>query len=145
NKQNNIKRYWIYLMCLITAFLFYGNSLNNGYSMDDELVTTTHRQSHANVEKGILGLKSIFLSRYVNDDKLSYAYRPVTTYSFAIEYDLFKNTTNKARVSHAINILLYALSGILLFLFLQTLFKKENEWFSALVVFLFLIHPIHSE
>ncbi len=141
----NPKNYWFYLFCILVAFLFYGNTLNNGFSMDDELVTTTDKQSHPNIEKGIAGVKDIFTSRYAQDDKQSYAYRPITTYSFAIEYDLFKDAENRAKVSHTISVLLYALCGILLFIFLQTLFKQEAWWFSALVVLIFLIHPIHSE
>ena len=137
--------YWVYIFCIIISFLFYGNTLKNGFSMDDELVTTTHRQTHPNVEKGILGIKEIFTSRYADDGKQTYAYRPVTTYSFAIEYSLFKNSQNRPLISHFISILLYAFSGIVLFLFLQQLFKSQNWWFSAMVVFLFLIHPIHSE
>jgi len=113
--------------------------------MDDDLVTTTDKQSHPNVEKGIAGIKDIFTSRYAQDGKQSYAYRPITTYSFAIEYDLFKESDNRARNSHIISVLLYALCGILLFLFLQSLFKQQAWWFSALVVLIFLIHPIHSE
>ncbi len=139
------KNYWFYLFCILISFLFYGNTLKNGFSMDDELVTTTQKQSHPNIEKGIAGIKDIFTSRYAQDGKQSYAYRPVTTYSFAIEYDLFKDAENRAKVSHTISVLLYALCGILLFIFLQTLFKQEAWWFSALVVLIFLIHPLHSE
>lgn len=141
----NPKNYWFYLFCILMSFLFYGNTLKNGYSMDDELVTTTDKQIHPNVEKGIAGIKDIFTSRYAQDGKQSYSYRPITTYSFAIEYDLFKDAENRAKVSHTISVLLYALCGILLFIFLQTLFKQETWWFSALVVLIFLIHPIHSE
>ena len=114
----NPKNYWFYLFCILISFLFYGNTLDNGFSMDDELVTTTNKQSHPNVEKGIAGIKDIFTSRYAQDGKQSYAYRPVTTYSFAIEYNLFKDAENRAKISHTISVLLYALCGILLFIFL---------------------------
>jgi hypothetical protein len=113
--------------------------------MDDDLVTTTDKQKHHSIEEGILGIKKIFTSRYANDGKQSYAYRPITTYSFAIEYDLFKDSENRAQKSHFINIVLYAIAGMILFKYLLLLFDNKKWWFAALATFIFMIHPIHSE
>jgi protein O-mannosyl-transferase len=134
-----------YLFFFLLAFLFYGNSIKNGFSMDDELVTTTDRQEHPIVSQGWQGVGKVFTSRYAQDGKQSYAYRPITSLTFVVEYALFKNSPNRAQISHIISISLYGFCGILLFIYLLTLFKGSAVWFSFIVVSLFMIHPIHSE
>lgn len=133
------------IFSFLIAFLFYGNSISNGFSLDDELVTTTDRKQHVNVEKGIGGIKDIFTSNYAIDGKQNYEYRPVVTLSYAIEWSLFSDNPERASISHFINVLLYAVCGILLFQLLNVLFQGKASYFSAFVVVLFMIHPIHSE
>jgi hypothetical protein len=133
------------IFSFLIAFLFYGNSISNGYSLDDELVTTTDRKHHINVEKGIGGIKDIFTSNYAIDGKQNYEYRPIVTLSYAIEWSLFSDYPERASVSHFINVLLYAFCGILLFQLINVLFQGRASYFSAFVVLLFMIHPIHSE
>ena len=113
--------------------------------MDDELVTTTDRNEHPLVSQGWRGIGKVFTSRYAQDGKQSYAYRPITSLTFVVEYALFKNSPNRAQISHVISVSLYGFCGILLFIYLLTLFKGNGVWFSFIVVSLFMIHPIHSE
>ena len=134
-----------YFLFIVISFLFYGNSVSNGYSLDDELVTSTDRKEHPNVEKGISGIKSIFTSNYAIDGKQNYEYRPIVTLSYAIEKSVFGSSPNRPHISHFINISLYAICGILLFQLLQVLFQNQASLFSGMVVCLFLIHPLHSE
>ncbi len=94
------------------------------------------------IEKGTRGIGEIFASPYVQKDNQTHSYRPVTITSFAIEYQLFKA---KPKMSHLINILLYALTCMVLFKLLLRLFKDYHWILAALTVFIFLIHPIHSE
>jgi hypothetical protein len=133
------------IFSFLIAFLFYGNSISNGFSLDDELVTTTDRKQHLNVEKGIGGIKDIFTSNYAIDGKQNYEYRPIVTLSYAIEWSLFSDHPERASISHFINVLLYAVCGILLFQLINVLFQGRASYFSAFVVLLFMIHPIHSE
>ena len=133
------------IFSFLIAFLFYGNSISNGFSLDDELVTTTDRKQHLNVEKGIGGIKDIFTSNYAIDGKQNYEYRPIVTLSYAIEWSLFSDHPERAGISHFINVLLYAVCGILLFQLINVLFQGRASYFSAFVVLLFMIHPIHSE
>ncbi len=133
------------ILSFLIAFLFYGNSISNGFSLDDELVTTTDRKQHLNVEKGIGGIKDIFTSNYAIDGKQNYEYRPIVTLSYAIEWSLFSDHPERASISHFINVLIYAICGILLFQLINVLFQGRASYFSAVVVLLFMIHPIHSE
>ncbi|MBM3186971.1 MAG: hypothetical protein FJZ67_11785, partial [Bacteroidetes bacterium] len=63
------KMVWI---CLIITCLFYGNSIKNGYSMDDEYVTTTTKQKNGLTEKGISGIGKIFTTHSFIDGKQNY-------------------------------------------------------------------------
>ena len=128
----------IYLLILALAFLFYGNTMWNGYSMDDELVT----ENHPIVSKGISGIPKIFTTRYAVNESQSYEYRPVVLVSYAIEYQFFGFN---AGISHFVNILLYAITGMVLFNLLFLFFKNEHWILPLLVVIFFLIHPIHTE
>jgi hypothetical protein len=131
-----------YIAIFILSFVFYGNSLKNEYSMDDNLVTSTYEVQHPTVEGGFAAIPEIFTSHFVVNAKQSYAYRPITTTSFAIEYQFFgQNPT----ASHFINILLYALAILILFRVLNQIWGEEKYVLSTLVCLIFLIHPIHTE
>ena len=131
--------------CLLLSFIFYGNSIKNGYSMDDEYVTSTDSQKNELAELGIGGISKIFTSHSFKDGKQNYEYRPLSIYSYAIEWTLFKNNENRVHISHAVNVILYGLTGILLFQLLQVLFQGQASLFSGITVVLFMIHPLHSE
>lgn len=127
---------------LVLSWVFYGNTLYNGYNLDDTLVT----QNHPLTSQGVAAIPRIFKSPYYFDEAgYAFDYRPVVTSSFAIEHSLFGE---QPLVSHTINVLLYGLTVILLF-FLLRLFMPESGnrklWFPGIVGLLFLIHPIHSE
>ena len=127
-----------YLAILVLSFILYGSTLGNNYSLDDDYVIN----GNPLIEKGTRGIGKIFASPYVQKDNQTHSYRPVTLTSFAIEYQLFKA---KPKMSHLINILLYALTCMILFKLLLRLFKGYHWILAALTVFIFLIHPVHSE
>ncbi|NQX98632.1 MAG: hypothetical protein HRT73_12250, partial [Flavobacteriales bacterium] len=62
----NQSRY--YLIIFILTFIVYGNTLNNEYSLDDNIVVDGNKM----VEKGISAIPEIFTSRYSTDKKQSY-------------------------------------------------------------------------
>jgi len=147
-QSSNSKKKWLPVIALIImVFLYYGNTLKNGYSLDDDLVTTTDNSVHERVEKGILGLPDIFTTHYVYTDQQQYEYRPIVTASFAIEYQFVgdKSIKKRASISHLINVMLYALLIVLIYLLIFKLFPDKGWVFPFFVALLFLIHPIHSE
>ena len=148
NQNSKSNRPWFPIVLLISVvFLYYGNTLNNGYSLDDDLVTTTDNSVHERVEKGIAGIPEIFRTHYVHTDQQQYAYRPIVTTSFAIEYQFVgdKSIKKRASISHLINVMLYALLIVLIYLLIFKLFPDKGWVFPFVVALLFLIHPIHSE
>lgn len=121
------------------AFLLYANSINSGYNLDDNLVTQKHRLT----SKGISALPKIFTSPYYQDDMgYSYEYRPMVLASFAIEKSIFGENP---KVSHFINVLLYAVLCLLLFDVLLSLFVEYSMFFALGVSLLFTVHTIHTE
>lgn len=140
-KQNmpyKINNRLIYLLILLVTLMLYGNSISNEYSLDDHLVNAKNELT----QHGIKGIKEIFTHYSFTEKNLVYTYRPVLLTSFTIEYTLFGVNPH---ISHAINILLYALFVMLLFYFLQVLFSNISVWVRLLGVLLFLVHPLHTE
>jgi len=143
-RKGNLLLKKIHLSIFVLVFVLYGNSLKNGFAIDDRYVTVTNMQRPDNprVAKGIRGIPEIFTSHYVESDSHSFDYRPVPLASFAIEYQFFKGN---AHVSHFINVLIYAFTCVLLFLVLTRLLPAYSLFFPLLVTLLFLVHPVHTE
>ncbi|MBL1233592.1 MAG: tetratricopeptide repeat protein [Flavobacteriales bacterium] len=143
----------VYLLITVICFLIYGNSINNEYSLDDDMVADGILVSH-----GVKAIPQIFKSRYAVG-KQEYEYRPIVTSSFAIEKQLFgklpasqtkqekekNDLLTQANISHFINLMLYILTCILLYSLLQNIFKEYNVLLPMFVTILFLIHPLHTE
>ncbi len=125
----------------IWAFLLYGNTLLNKYSIDDNLVT------HSDVVRQ--GYKAIpfILSSYLADDgngteSRSGSYRPLSGSSFAMEYSLWGEKPSK---SHLINVFLYFIASLITFYVLRRLLINYNILFPVLITMLFMAHPVHTE
>ncbi|MCF8461787.1 MAG: tetratricopeptide repeat protein [Flavobacteriales bacterium] len=122
------------IVCIAT----FGNTLFNDYNLDDNLVTQNHRLT----AKGIKAIPEIYRSPYYQDDMgYSYGYRPTTLASFAIEHDLFGESP---LTSHSINLLLYLVTCILVFLLISRIFPDQIG-IALGTALLFTVHPIHTE
>ena len=123
----------------ILSFLLYGKGIGNDYSMDDEFVVKNNKQ----VQRGIRAIPNIFRTTYVIDSqKASYEYRPIVKAVYALECQFFGANPH---ISHFFNILLYAISVVLLFFILIRLFPQYNSIFPFVIATFFLVHPLHSE
>ncbi|MEA3444900.1 MAG: tetratricopeptide repeat protein [Bacteroidota bacterium] len=135
------QKLWFIGIILAYAFVLYGNTIGNDYSFDDIYVTNNRE-----VKQGMSIIPKLFISLYANmyeDGKpLTFGYRPVVKTSFALEYAAFGSNPH---ISHLINILLYALTSLLLFLILRKLFKGYHHLFPMVVTLLFMAHPSHTE
>jgi tetratricopeptide (TPR) repeat protein len=130
------ERPWVFFLL---GFLLYGNTVFHGFNMDDDLVTMEHPLT----SQGFSGIPSIVTSPYYEDASgYSYEYRPVTHISFAIEHALFGGT---ALSGHLINILIYALTCMLVFKLLVAMFPDVGRLFPVLATLLFIVHPMHTE
>lgn len=126
------------LLLIAIAFILYGNTLSNGYAIDDSYVT----QKDNITSKGFKVIPGLFTSFYVNEKGgPRYDYRPMVKVSYAVESQLFGTSPF---VSHFINILLYIVCLFLVYKLLLLLFPQENKiaFYAAL---LFALLPIHTE
>lgn len=129
-----------YLMWIpfLFAFIIYGNSILNEFVLDDLPLITEQRF----VQQGIDGIGDLLSTNYWSGSQQNLGYyRPLSQISFALEVEMFGNNPH---LMHFTNVLLYGLTGLFLFLFLNALFKGKS-FFALVVSLLFLAHPIHTE
>ena len=139
----------------LLAFLLYSNTLSHDYVLDD---FSAIKENNI-VRQGIKAIPEIFKTSY-RQGYLSVKdglYRPLSLAMFAVEWNYFPD---KPGISHFVNILLYVLTGFLLFFVLVKLFShlplseavpagRQGEGRGEAVAFitslLFIAHPLHVE
>ena len=138
------------LILFLFPFALYISTLEFEYVLDDKIVIVDNQYT----KKGLTGIKEIFTTEsfqgYFGEQKNLLEggrYRPLSIATFAVEYEFFGLNP---KVGHFINILFYALSGLLLFRVLAMMIPglKENPWWLAIpfvATLLFIMHPIHTE
>ncbi|MEI6683662.1 MAG: tetratricopeptide repeat protein [Bacteroidota bacterium] len=139
------------LVMLLFTMAIYGITLFNDYALDDLMVIN----SNSFTKKGISGIREIFsydsFTGFWGKEKtllVGGRYRPLSIATFAVE----KSVTGEFNpmLSHLINILLYALTGMLIYIILVKLIKSPpgKKWYLGipfLATMLFLAHPVHTE
>ena len=117
---------WQILIISILAIAIYAQSIGFDYALDDTMVITKNQFT----QKGINGISDIFryesFRGYFGEQKQLLEgdrYRPLSIATFAVEQSLFGG--NRA-ISHAINVLLYALTGVFLYRILLMIFPIKN-------------------
>ena len=135
----------------LLALALYAYSISFEFVLDDGIVLEKNE-----LVKG--GIKSIpellttesFTGYFGGEQKdllVGARYRPLSLISFALEYQLFGENPMGY---HILNILFYALTGLILFRLLFLLFPsgKNSRWFwniPFLATLLFITHPLHVE
>ena len=120
-KQIFDNKYYSIGLILLLTFGVYFNSLFNKYALDDFYVTAQNPE----IREGIKGIPHIFQSPYGTDGNgKGFEYRPIVKLTFAIEYELFgENVT----INHLVNLLLYLLNVLLVYLFLLKFIGNKNN------------------
>lgn len=133
-------QYFIYFLLILLSFVLYGNSIQNDYGLDDEFVVS----GNPYVQKGIAGIQEILEKPYAVVDGITLDRRPVGLITFALEHQFFGDNPH---TSHFINILLYALSLIILYIVLIKIFRLDevHSFLPFIVTVFFAIHPLHTE
>jgi protein O-mannosyl-transferase len=146
------KQYWLpCLIFTIVSFALYAATIGFGYVLDDQMVIW----ENIYVQKGFGGLREIFaydsFMGYFKEQKFLLEggrYRPLSLATFAMEVGIFGK--DHPNIGHAINILLYVFTNILLFRVLLGLFpaKEDSKWYFSvpfIATLLFALHPLHVE
>lgn len=133
----------VFLIIAITL-ISYGAALFNDYALDDFIVLVKNRfvQNGFAGIGGIMGNDTFAGMTESNLMVLSGGrYRPLSLVTFAIEHQLWGNNPF---LSHLINVLLYAFTGVVLYQFLKKIFVG-NEASAFFTTLFFIALPIHSE
>lgn len=128
------------ILIIILSTVLYINTLGHKYVLDDFSVI----KENFVVKKGVEGIGEIFKThyRYGYGYVQANLYRPLSLTLFALQWEI---APDQPWLAHLCNILLYAVSCLLLFNFLIKLLGKEYHLFSFFAVLLFAAHPIHTE
>lgn len=132
NKKNTEYRLVIPLLLLI-AFVSYFNIFTGNFVWDDHCLIVNNP-----LIRDWRNLSEIFSCELHRNSSTNY-YRPMQVISYMVDYYFFK--LNPAGY-HAVNVLLHFFACLLLFFLLRRL--TGRFFLSAAVVFLFLVHPIHT-
>jgi tetratricopeptide (TPR) repeat protein len=135
---------------VLLAFVLYGNTIGHDYALDDQLVITRNQFTHEGW-RGILPILThdSFVGYYGVRKSLVQGgrYRPLSIATFAIEHQFFHGNPH---VSHAVNVLLYGLSGWLLYEVLRRWLRRSaflgwSNGIPLIATLLFVAHPVHTE
>ena len=126
------------VLIAVLVSLVYGNTLLNGYSIDDDLIV----YGNAQAEQGFSGIEEILTTNYFTRGAKKGSYRGLPRATFAIEHEIVgANPT----WSHAINVLFFFMTCWLVLQFLFRLFPVGKNLAVLLALLLFTVHPIHTE
>lgn len=145
------KNYWIAALLLTgICFALYFPTLGYEFVLDDKIVIEDNQYT----KKGFAGIREILSTEsfqgYFGEQKdllVGARYRPLSIVTFAIEYQFFGLNP---RPGHFTNILLYALSVLLVLAILALLFplKEGRKWYWSvpfIATLLYVLHPLHTE
>jgi len=157
--NTSVSSHWLTntrLHCLLIfalSCLLYANTLTHDYAQDDAIVIYDNEYT----TKGFSGIPDILTKdtfrgffKVEGKEKLVSGgrYRPLTLVMFAMEVQLFGQSPF---VGHLVNVLLYGLTCVLLYILLLRLLNGHNkdEHFAYFVAFaaalIFAAHPLHTE
>jgi len=128
------------LIPVILAIILYCNTIPNEYCLDDYCVVVDNTYVHA----GLHDIPKILTTNFFNglhnfNDGL---YRPLPILTYAIEYSVIGLNPH---VRHFINMLLYALAGLFIFLLAKRLLPGNSVLLPLSVACLYIAHPVHTE
>src|SRR5437870_3212086 len=122
------------LLCLALVAICYANSIPNAFILDDILIVAANeRIRHVQPVQ-------FLLQPYWGDVSHLGIYRPLTIFSFSVEYSIWQLWTAGFR---ATNLLLHALNGWLVYLVASGLLDSPLAALAAAVVY--VIHPVQAE
>lgn len=123
-------------LIIVLGFAAYGNSLNNGFIWDDDILVENNEHI-----KSWSYLAQVFtkdLGAGTGNEFTSY--RPIQTATYMMDYSLWKLNP---RGFHLTNIVLHIAAALSLYWLINIIFN--NNFLSLLTAALFVVHPIHVE
>lgn len=124
----------------VLGLVLYANTIQHEWALDDFSVI----KENFVTQKGFEGIGTHLTHsyRYGYGAGFGTLYRPLTPVMFAVEWQFFPDNPS---VMHFVNVLFYALSGVLLFFVLARVFNNYNLILPFAAAVIFMIHPLHTE
>ena len=132
---------WPFLLVIgLLSLLLYLNTSSHGFVLDDISAITDNFV----VQKGLDGLSTIWTThyRYGYWGEGGSLYRPLTLSLFAWLWEVWPDNPAPG---HWANILLYALTNMILCYLLLLWFGRERVWLAFMTSLIFMLHPVHVE
>jgi tetratricopeptide (TPR) repeat protein len=131
---------WVGLLATVLGGLLYLNTLGHLYTLDDFSVIKENWVTKG----GLKNLGIIFSSeyRYGSWNSPGSLYRPFSLAMFAFEWQL---APEKPFLMHFVNMLLYALTGWVLWVTWRRVLSAYPPVLAAIAVLLYMAHPVHTE
>jgi hypothetical protein len=130
---NLLRRHFVFWICLL-AVAAASTSIGNGFALDDVHLIPANDRVHAISEAW-----KLFGQTYWPPAHGSSLYRPLTMLMFSMEWAIGGGSPMPF---HVMNIVLYAVTCVMLFRFLRQLVDTDVAWLGAA---LFAVHPVHTE
>jgi tetratricopeptide (TPR) repeat protein len=124
----------------LLGFVLYANTIQHEWALDDFSVI----KENFVTQQGFAGIGTHLTHsyRYGYGAGFGTLYRPLTPVMFEMEWQMFPDNPN---FMHFVNVLFYALTGVLLFFTLSRIFKSYNLILPFTAAVVFMIHPLHTE
>ncbi|PYR84618.1 MAG: hypothetical protein DMG19_16460 [Acidobacteria bacterium] len=122
------------LLCLALVAVCYANSIANAFILDDILIVAANERI-----RHVQPFHFLFQPYWGDLNHLG-IYRPLTIFSFSVEYSIWQLWTAGFRIT---NLLLHALNGWLVYLVAQGLLGSPLAALATAAVY--VIHPVQTE
>jgi protein O-mannosyl-transferase len=123
-----------FIVCVALVAVCYANSVPNAFILDDILIVG------ANERIRHIDPLAFLLQSYWGDLNHAGIYRPLTIFTFSLEYPVWGVWAPGFRLT---NLLLHALNGLLVFLLARGLLKSAAAALAAAVIY--VVHPAQTE
>ena len=119
---------------LVLVAVCFANALSNDFILDDYQIVAVNPAIRT------IAPAHLLLTPYWGEKSDAGIYRPLTLFSFALEYPLWHRWAAGYRL---VNLLLHAISGVLVFVLARGLLQSTPAAWAASA--LYLVHPVHTE
>jgi len=127
-------RFSFLVFSLVVVAVCFASALANDFILDDYHIVDVNPAIRS------IAPAHLLLTPYWGEKSDAGIYRPLTLFSFALEYPLWHRWAGGYRL---MNLLLHALNGLLVFVLARGLLQSNPAAWAASA--LYLVHPVHTE
>jgi protein O-mannosyl-transferase len=124
----------IFILCVLLVAVCYSNSLPNDFVGDDFPIVASNPAIRS------IAPLQFLKSPYWTTEQSAGIYRPLTVLSLSVDYALWHRWPTGFR---ALNLLIHAVNGFLLFLLARNIFGSGT--IPVVAATIYLVHPVHTE